>query len=117
MTNKETVTQSDTTQQPNIKFTISHDWITAPTQMIKRVDRIGSEFVELDRRCRAMITEIELLIEGIEQVQQIVPTYQILSEVEEEKPEFIEDLEQEEEEIKEEEPKDETNNRMPTRGL
>lgn len=79
--------------------------------MIKRVDRIGSEFVELDRRCRAMITHLELLIEGIEQVQHIVPTYQIL-EKEEEKPEFIEDLEQEEEEIKEEEPKDETNNRV-----
>ena len=63
-----------------------------------------------------IITETELLREGIEAVAGTVPTYEILAETEteteEEKPEFIEDLEQEEEEIKEEEPKDETNNRV-----
>jgi hypothetical protein len=108
------VTQPDTEQQqPQVKFTIPGDWITNGTRMMKRCDHIGSQFVELDRRCRAMITEIELLIEGIEQVSRTVPTYQIQ---EEEKPEFIEDLEQEEEEIQEEEqepgPKDETRSRV-----
>lgn len=60
-----------------------------------------------------IITETELLREGIEAVARTVPTYEISeTEVEEEKPEFIEDLEHEEEEIKEEEPKDETNSRV-----
>jgi len=86
--------------------------------MMKRCDHVQSELVELYRRCMMIITETELLREGIEEVSKTVPTYRVLSETEEEKPEFIEDLEQEEEEIQEEEePKDETNNRMSSRGL
>jgi hypothetical protein len=85
--------------------------------MMKRCDHVQSELVELYRRCMMIITETELLREGIEEVSKTVPTYRILSETEEEKPEFIEDLEQEEEEIQEEEPKDETNSRMSSTGL
>jgi len=95
--------------------------------MMKRCDHIQSELVELYRRCMMIVTETELLREGIEQVAKTAPTYHILegAEREEEKPEFIEDLEQEEQEIQEEEAKDETNNnnnnnnnnRMSSRGL
>ena len=113
-----TVTQQDT-KEMQVKFTIPENWITSETRMMKRADHIQSELVELYRRCMMIVTETELLREGIEEVAKTVPTYEILSETEaeEEKPEFIEDLEQEEEEIKEEEPKDETNNRMSSRGL
>ena len=105
------------TKELQVKFSIPENWITSETRMMKRCDHVQSEIVELYRRCMMIITETELLREGIEQVSKTVPTYRVLSETEEEKPEFIEDLEQEEEEIQEEEPKDETNNRMSSRGL
>ena len=115
------VTTTDNNQteqkQQHVKFSIPDDWITSETRMMKRCDHVQSELVELYRRCMMIITETELLREGIEQVSKTVPTYRVLSETEEEKPEFIEDLEQEEEEIQEEEPKDETNSRMSSRGL
>lgn len=114
-----TVTQPTTEQKATtVKFSIPENWITSETRMMKRCDHIQSEIVELYRRCMMIITETELLREGIEAVAGTVPTYEI-SESEEEKPEFIEDLEQEEEEIQEEEePKEnETNNRMSSRGL
>ena len=123
MTNDMNITIPDTkeqkTKQQHVKFSIPEDWITSETRMMKRCDHVQSELVELYRRCMMIITETELLREGIEQVSKTVPTYRVLSETEEEKPEFIEDLEQEEEEIQEEEeePKDETNNRMSSRGL
>jgi DNA anti-recombination protein RmuC len=105
------VTEQDTnqTKELQVKFTIPENWITSETRMMKRADHIQSELVELYRRCMMIVTETELLREGIEEVAKTVPTYTILSTTEEEKPEFIEDLEQEEEEIKEEV---ETNNRM-----
>ena len=112
------VTIPDTNEQKakEVKFSIPENWITSETRMMKRCDHIQSEIVELYRRCMMIITETELLREGIEAVAGTVPTYEILEETEadEEKPEFIEDLEQEEEEIKEEDqgPKDETNNRV-----
>src|SRR5580765_1726361 len=90
------------TKELQVKFTIPENWITSETRMMKRADHIQSELVELYRRCMMIITETELLREGIEEVAKTVPTYQI-SEKEEEKPEFIEDLEQEEQEIQEEE--------------
>src|SRR5580765_8280936 len=110
---------SNQTKELQVKFTIPEDWITSETRMMKRCDHVQSELVELYRRCMMIITETELLREGIEQVSKTVPTYRVLSqtEMEEEKPEFIEDLEREEQEIQEEEPKDETNNRMSSRGL
>jgi DNA anti-recombination protein RmuC len=121
MINDMTVTQQDTSQEEKattVKFTIPENWITSETRMMKRVDHIQSELVELYRRCMMIVTETELLREGIEEVAKTVPTYTILSESEEEKPEFIEDLEQEEEEIKEDQgQRDETNNRMSSRGL
>ncbi|HSW91371.1 MAG TPA: hypothetical protein VLG09_01860 [Candidatus Saccharimonadales bacterium] len=85
MTINSNVTIPDINQQKDkeVKFTIPGDWITSGTKMMKRCDHIGSQFVELDRRCRAMITEIELLIEGIEQVSRTVPTYEIEEEKEE----------------------------------
>lgn len=113
-----TTTQTDTNtsnqqqQTKEVKFSTPGDWITSETRMMQRIDHLQSEMVELYRRCMMIITETELLREGIEAVADTVPTYEI-SETEEEKPEFIEDLEQEEEEIKEEEPKeDETNSRV-----
>src|SRR5580765_1736702 len=112
-------TKEQKTKQQHVKFSIPDDWITSETRMMKRCDHVQSELVELYRRCMMIITETELLREGIEQVSKTVPTYRVLSqtEMEEEKPEFIEDLEREEQEIQEEEPKDETNNRMSSRGL
>jgi hypothetical protein len=86
-----------------VKFSIPENWITSETRMMKRADHIQSELVELYRRCMMIITETELLREGIEEVAKTVPSYKILSQTEEEKPEFIEDLEQEEQEIQEEE--------------
>jgi hypothetical protein len=115
------VTMPDTTEQKikEVKFSIPEDWITSETRMMQRIDHLQSTMVELYRMCMMIITETELLREGIEQVSKTVPTYRVLSEteMEEEKPEFIEDLEREEQEIQEEEPKDETNNRMSSRGL
>jgi len=98
------------TKELQVKFSIPENWITSETRMMKRCDHVQSELVELYRRCMMIITETELLREGIEEVAKTVPTYQVLSQTEEEKPEFIEDLEQEEQEIQEEEAKDETTN-------
>ncbi len=112
-----TTTQTDTNtsnqqqQTKEVKFSTPGDWITSETRMMQRIDHLQSEMVELYRRCMMIITETELLREGIEAVANTVPTYEISeteAETEEEKPEFIEDLEQEEEE----KPKDETNNRV-----
>jgi hypothetical protein len=126
-----TTTDNSDTKQVHVKFTIPENWITSETRMMKRCDHIQSELVELYRRCMMIVTETELLREGIEQVAKTVPTYQIIqggpegkteieieAEAEEEKPEYIEDLEQEEEEEEEgEQPVDQTNNRMSPRGL
>jgi len=97
-----TTTDTKDTKQMHVKFTIPENWITSETRMMKRCDHVQSELVELYRRCMMIITETELLREGIEEVSKTVPTYQVLSQTEEEKPEFIEDLEQEEQEIQEE---------------
>lgn len=114
-------TKEQKTKQQHVKFSIPEDWITSETRMMQRIDHLQSTMVEMYRTCMMIITETELLREGIEQVSKTVPTYRVLSEteIEEEKPEFIEDLEQEEQEIQEEEgePKDETNSRMSSRGL
>ena len=97
-----TTTDNDNqTKELQVKFTIPENWITSETRMMKRCDHVQSELVELYRRCMMIITETELLREGIEEVAKTVPTYHI-SKTEEEKPEFIEDLEQEEQEIQEE---------------
>jgi hypothetical protein len=111
-----TTTDNSDTKQVHVKFTIPENWITSETRMMKRCDHVQSELVELYRRCMMIVTETELLREGIEEVAKTVPTYQILEGEagEEEQPEYIEDLEQEEEE---EQPVDQTNNRMPPRGL
>jgi|SRR5580765_136661 len=109
-----TTTDNDNNQRKElqVKFTIPDDWITSETRMMKRCDHVQSELVELYRRCMMIITETELLREGIEEVAKTVPTYQILSQTEEEKPEFIEDLEQEEQEIQEEEEETKDNNNI-----
>src|SRR5580765_962680 len=84
-----TTTDNDNNQRKElqVKFTIPDDWITSETRMMKRCDHVQSELVELYRRCMMIITETELLREGIEEVAKTVPTYQILSQTEEEKPE------------------------------
>lgn len=92
MTNKVNVTPTDTEQQqPKVKFTIPENWITSETRMIQRCDHLQSELVELYRRCMMIVTETELLIEGIQEVSKTTPTYEI---------------------EKEEEKEDETNDRM-----
>jgi hypothetical protein len=85
VTNNKNVTPTDTEQKATtVKFTVPNNWITSETRMMKRCDHIQSELVELYRRCMAVITETELLREGIEQVSKTVPTYEITETEEEE---------------------------------
>ena len=89
MTNEQNVTPTDTEQQeqPKVKFTIPENWITSETRMIQRCDHLQSELVELYRRCMMIVTETELLIEGIQEVSKTTPTYKIEKEKEKEEDE------------------------------
>jgi hypothetical protein len=111
-----TTTPLPTTSNSNNQFSLPPEWINNEMQMMRRVEHLQAAIVELSRNAMQIITWSEMIQDGIDEMQKsitlTIPNLETASE--EEKPEFIQDLEQEEEEIKEEKPeraeKEEENN-------
>lgn len=68
--------------EPAVRFTYSLKWVTDEQELIKRLQRLEEGYVNLSRWARAQMSDLELFIEGVEELQRLKPTYEILRRVE-----------------------------------
>ena len=64
--------------EPAVRFTYSLKWVTDEQELIKRLQRLEEGYVNLSRWARAQMSDLELFIEGVEELQRLKPTYEIL---------------------------------------
>lgn len=94
------------------KFNLPPGWVNNEMQMMRRVEFLQAAIVDLSRNAMQIITWSEMIQEGIDEMQKSLSTGLPTLETEQEPEPDPDEIEQEEE------PKeDETNNRMPARGL
>lgn len=65
-------------EEPAVRFTYSLKWVTDEQELIKRLQRLEEGYVNLSRWARAQMSDLELFIEGVEELQRLKPTYEIL---------------------------------------
>lgn len=83
MTNEQQ--QEEQEEEPTVRFTYSLKWVTDEQELIKRLQRLEEGYVNLSRWARAQMSDLELFIEGVEELQRLKPTYEILRRKEKEK--------------------------------